>query len=94
MSYRVSIPLGMLFRKMKCSQCGSKLKRKKVTSKDNRFAVRELGVQPILGGKWYLGKNHHSCIYVYHCPVCGAVTDYDEQLKISKLQRQFGKTIL
>ena len=83
----------MLFRRMKCSRCGAKLKRQKITSLGKKW-VKEPGVQPILGRQLYLDKSNQVDSYCYRCPGCGAITDYDEQLRISKLQKKLGKTIL
>ena len=88
----VEVPLGMLFRKMYCRICSTKLKRKKISvvckKGDINYTNRLLGKATL--GMSEIQKSE----YVYECPKCKVLTTYNNQLRISKLQKKTGKKIL
>ena len=92
MGYEIKIPIGMLFRKMFCCKCGRKLnrtKRSKINFKgDKDFKRIKYGHTVILDERQIIDK------IVYHCPNCNIITEYDEQLKISNIQKKNNKLIL
>lgn len=91
--YRTEIPAGMLFRKMHCCACGSRLKRHKISrvfkkgedGYENRICMFQttLGMDRIERG-----------YFIYKCPDCGRMTTYEKQLEISKIQKRLEKKVL
>ena len=91
------ITLGMLFKKMYCRKCGTKLVRKAskriVNKGDDEF---ELCVQ-IYRRSRLLPICMSSCTlttYTYLCPKCEIETTYEQQCQIAKRQRQLKRKIL
>lgn len=81
----MEIPVGMIFKKMYCHECGNRLKVKKISNVykkgDDNYTDRLLGNFTI--GMSSVKKTH----YVYHCPTCGLDITYDEQCNIAKRKR-------
>ena len=92
MGYEMKIPVGMLFKKMSCCKCGEKLQKNKVSKinykGDKEFKTIKYGHTVILDKKQKIEN------FVYYCPNCNIVTEYDEQVKISNIQKKMNKLIL
>ena len=82
------IAVGMLFKKMYCKKCGTRLIVKKnteiVTKDDEGFTNRG----------WIGMSSYSSVSYVYLCPNCNSETTYDEQCYIAKIQKVLKTKIL
>lgn len=90
--HEIKIPAGMLFRKMYCAKCGEKLQRQK---QSKIIKKGEEGFHRSLGRYITIGMTEiKETRFVYICPKCSQITTYDEQLKISKRQKQLRKKIL
>lgn len=90
--YESEIDLGMLFRKMYCHKCGTRLKRKKITAIYHKGAPE---YDNYVAGIHTLGMSEKAVShYVYQCPKCNSEITYDDQCLISKRQRQQKKRIL
>lgn len=90
--YEATIPSGMIFRRMYCCKCGTKLNKCK-TSKV--YQKGEIGYQNHILGHPTIGMDKKEiATYVYKCPCCSRVTTYEEQLRISKVQKQSKSLIL
>ena len=90
--YELEFSMGMLFRKMYCSKCGERLKKRKqsVTIKKG-----EEGFQSHIAGHATIGMTEITkSELVYICPQCQQITTYDQQLQIRKKQKLLGKRIL
>ena len=90
--YKITIPAGMLFRKMFCHKCGAELKKEKITKcykkgeqgySSHFFRWRALGMSE-------LSRTH----YIYKCPNCNALIDYKDQRIVAKKQKLLNKKIL
>lgn len=92
MSYEIKIPIGMLFKKMFCCKCGGKLQKKKISKinykGDKQFKKIRIGRTVALDKKQ---KIEH---LVYYCPNCNIMAEYDEQVRISNIQKKKNKLIL
>ncbi|MBQ7353145.1 MAG: hypothetical protein IJW54_03980 [Clostridia bacterium] len=92
-SYTISMPpIGMLFKKMHCSICGTKLKRSimgRTYTKGER-GFEEVNIRGYIGTpkQTYIGK------YVYVCSKCKSIITYEQQCKIRKIQKKHNKIIL
>lgn len=90
--FETTIEAGMVFRKMFCHKCGTKLKKKKITvyleKGDEGFTRQIAGTTTIFMDK--LKKSH----YEYQCPNCNLEISYDEQCEIAKIQKRLKKRIL
>ena len=86
------IDLGMLFRKMYCKNCGTRLKIKKnseiINKGDKGYSNR------IAGGSAIGMSSYYSVTYKYCCPNCGLEITYDEQCIIAKKQKLLKRKIL
>lgn len=82
----------MIFRKMYCHNCGSLLKKEKITKTykkgDQEYSNRILG-HPTLGMS-EISKSQ----YVYKCTHCGSQITYEDQCSIAKTQKALKKKIL
>lgn len=83
---------GMIFRKMYCKNCGTRLKIKKnvtvVKKGDKGFSYH-------IGHGWAIGMSAYNSIsYTYKCPKCHHEITYDEQCIVAKEQRKQKKKIL
>ena len=87
-----SAPLGMLTKKCYCHKCGERLvkhpKTRTLSPGDPDY-------------KWYSRIVHTHLIgdvevteYVFKCPSCGNIIEYDEQCVIRKIQKKFNKKII
>ena len=92
-SYDMEIKVGMLFRRMYCCKCGTKLKRRSTSRLINKGEVG-YDEDPLWGMHWYTSGSQVTTRYVYICPNCKQVTTYDEQCKIAKKQKQAKTKIL
>ena len=92
MGYEIKIPVGMLFKKMFCCKCGAKLQKKKLSKinlkGDADFKSIKYGHTVILDKHQTIDK------IVYFCPNCNIITEYNEQLRISSIQKRVNKLIL
>ena len=90
MAFFSEIDFGMIFKKMYCAYCGSKLKKEKVvevfTKNDSEFKRVYLGKINI--------KEMTNISYRYRCPNCGELTNYNQQLQYRKEQKKARKKIL
>ena len=88
----MEIPLGMLFKKMFCCNCGGKLQKKKISKiyfkGDEEFKRIKYGHTVILDKKQRIDN------IVYYCPNCNSEITYDEQCVIAKRQKKLKKKIL
>ena len=86
------MPVGMLFRKMYCHQCGERLTKKKVSvvlQKGDPFFTSWLS------GRATIGMDRKEEIsYIYKCQNCGLEINYDAQCEIAKKQKELNKKIL
>lgn len=91
--YKETIDVGMIFKKMYCKKCGTKLKIKKnkiiVKKGDEDYSSRMPGKGNALGMSSY-----YDATYVYYCPNYGLETTYDEQCILAKKQKLLKKKIL
>ena len=93
MGYQVKFPIGMLFKKMFCCKCGKKLQKQKISK---IYSKGDIGFKRIMihGNTVMLENKEKIDKIVYHCPNCDIITEYDEQLRISNIQKKMKKTIL
>ena len=91
--YKGTIDVGMIFKKMYCKNCGTKLKIKKntrVVKKGDDDYSNTLHRKVIA-----LGMNsYYDITYIYLCPNCGLEISYDEQRIVAKKQKLLKKRIL
>ncbi len=88
------IPGGMLYRKMYCKSCGTRLKIKKHTrlikKGDKDFDIRMGMPGPINIGM----SSYDSATYTYWCPSCRTEITYEEQRYVAKEQKRTNSRIL
>lgn len=90
--YEAKIPVGMIFRRMYCHKCETKLSKCKISEV---LQKGEYGYRDHILGHPTIGMDEiEIAAYVYKCPNCGNVTTYEEQLRISKVQKQSKSLIL
>ena len=90
--YESEIDLGMLFRKMYCHKCGTRLKKMKVT---NVYKKGDPGYSNDILGHGTLGMSEKAIShYIYKCPNCGNEISYDDQCIVAKKQKSLKKKIL
>ena len=86
------IPVGMIFKKMFCHQCGAQLKKEKITETykkgEQEYSNKILGHSTL--GMSEISKSY----YIYKCSNCGAKISYDCQCVIEKKQKLLKKKIL
>lgn len=88
MGYEISIPVGMLFRKMYCLQCGTRLKRQK---RSKTYTKDEFGYKRFVnaGRRTMINFGTYTRIYyMYHCPKCDTLISYRKQLTLVKETRK------
>ena len=90
-NYEIIIPVGMIFKKMYCHKCGTRLKKERITKtyKKGEPGFRKTGRSTTLGVSKLQESN-----YIYKCPKCGAEITYDNQCVIAKKQKISKKIIL
>lgn len=86
------IDAGMLFRKMYCKNCGTRLKIKKNSKIINKGDKGYTNRGP--GGSAIGMSSYYSITYTYCCPNCGLEITYDEQCIVAKKQKKLKKKIL
>ena len=88
------IPSGMLYRRMYCKSCGTRLKIKKHTrlikKGDKDFDIRMGMPGPINIGM----SSYDSATYTYWCPSCRTEITYEEQCYVAKEQKRTKNMIL
>ena len=90
--YKGTIDVGMLFRKMYCHKCGTKMKK---STSSTTTKKGEFGFGKRIAGKPTLGMSQRKDIFfVFICPSCGNTRTADYQTRISKLQKKLQKKIL
>lgn len=90
--FEISIPAGMLFRKMFCHKCGAELRKEKITK---CYKKGEPGFSRRIGGELTVGMSELSRThYIYKCPNCNALIDYKDQRIVAKKQKLLNKKIL
>ena len=90
--YETEIPVGMIFRRMFCHKCGTKLKKEKMTK---LIKKGEEGYSNDILGHSTLGMSEISrSLYVYKCPNCNSLISYEKQCVFAKKQKQLKKKIL
>ena len=81
--YKGTIDVGMLFKKMFCQNCGTRLRIKKnsqiINKGDKEFSNRMPGKGNAIGMSSY-----YSVTYAYLCPICNSEISYDAQCVIAK----------
>lgn len=86
------IPVGMIFRKMYCHNCGFRLKKERITTTykkgDREYSNKILGHSTL--GMSEISKSH----YIYTCTNCGSQINYEAQCIIAKTQKNLKKKIL
>ena len=91
--YKATIDVGMLFKRMYCRICGTKLKIKKntkiVKKGDEGYSSKMPGKGNALGMSSYYDVTH-----IYCCPNCGLEITYDEQCVIAKKQKLLKMKVL
>ena len=84
------IALGMIFKKMYCQYCGTKLRIKKntriVNKGDKGFSTRMPGPRNALGMSSY-----RLVTYTYMCPKCNSEITYNDQCIVAKKQKRLNK---
>lgn len=91
MATEISMPIGMLFRKMYCAQCGNLLERKKVKETHRRG---EPGFRNTLTDRSTINVGSYTKIYyVYYCPRCKSVISYKDQKVIAREQSKQNRNI-
>ena len=92
-SYEITIPIGMIFRKMFCHKCGTQLKKEKISKiyKKGESGFHKLNM---LSGTTFGISQLKETNYIYKCPKCGAKITYDNQCIIAKKQKRLKKKIL
>ena len=90
--YEYKIPLGMIFKKMYCHQCGVLLKREKIT--DTYLKGQDGYSNEILGHSTLGMSKIERSYYMYKCPGCGLKISYDMQCIIAQKQKQAKKHIV
>lgn len=91
-SFHMRIEFGMLWRRMYCCKCGTKLKRRSTSKLVNKG---ELGYENMKYLHIYGGPTSQIQVrYVYLCPNCKQITTYDQQIIIAKKQKQAKTKIL
>ena len=93
MDYKATIDIGMLFKKMYCQHCGTKLEVKKTTKTvhrgDEEFSSR------MAGGMYNIGMNSYQhATYIYKCPNCNSEITYGEQCVVAKKQKKLKEKII
>ena len=90
--FEITIPVGMIFKRMFCHKCGTKLKKEKITKiyekGDQGYSNKILGHSTL--GMSKISKTH----YIYKCPNCEFKISYFYQCVIAKKQKQLKKKIL
>ena len=90
-----TMPVGMVFKKMYCHQCGTRLKKEKIC---NLYKKGEPGYTTQLPGRFGgipLGMSELEEIsYIYQCANCRLAITYDEQCIIAKKQKKLKKRII
>ena len=86
-----SMPLGMVFKKSYCSQCGAKLEKEKthrVVTKEDKdyYRYHDAGTFP--------RRDYDVYDYRWKCPACEARISYHDQCVIAKIQKKNGKILL
>lgn len=91
-STEYQLDIGMIFKKMYCHKCGTKLKKEK-TSKILKKGDKEFSRH--VAGMTAIGPGYNKVYtYYYVCPKCKNAITYEAQLKISKIQKQKSRNIL
>ena len=93
MDPKATIDIGMLFKKMYCQHCGTRLEVKKTTKivhrGDEEFSSR------MAGGMYNIGMNsYQQATYVYQCPNCHFEITYAAQCVIAEKQKTLKKKII
>ena len=90
--YNGTIDAGMIFKKMYCKNCGTKLKIKKSSEIINKG---DEGYTNKINGDSTIGmSSYYSVSYVYLCPNCNLEITYDDQCVVAKKQKRLKKKIL
>ncbi len=89
--FKGEIDSGMLFKKMYCKNCGTRLKIKKNTKIINKG---DEGYSNRIAGHAIGMSSYYSVTYIYCCPNCGLEITYDEQCVVAKKQKKLKKKIL
>lgn len=92
MAAEISMPIGMLFRKMYCAHCGNLLERKKVKKTYRRG---EPGFRNTLTDRSTINVGSYTTIYyVYCCPGCKREISYEDQKAIAREQAKQNRRII
>lgn len=91
MARSYSMPMGMLWKKMYCSQCGKLLVKKKVS---NTYERGDPGFKTFLGGGVVSVFSYTEVTYNYFCSNCRKETTYDEQKEIERVQKKLGRKLV
>ena len=90
--YQTSIDPGMLFKKMYCHKCGTKLKKKKITKicKRDDYEFTDNFKHSTAIGMNELSIAH----FIYVCPNCGSEITYENQCLVAKKQKKLKSKII
>ena len=90
--YQSTIDVGMVFKKMYCCECGTRLKKKKVT---NIYVKGQPGYTRHFASFTAIGMSELSMTtYIYRCPNCGLEINYSNQCLVAKKQKKLKKKVL
>lgn len=90
--YELTIPAGMIFKKMYCHKCGTTLNKIKVSKV---YKKGDIGYTNQIAGLTAIGMDKiEKAYYIYRCNNCGLEITYEEQCIIAKKQKKEKKKIL
>lgn len=91
--YKGTIAAGMIFKKMYCHNCGTKLKIKKSTIIISKSEEKYSNKMPGKGNSVGM-SSYYDVTYLYWCPICDKTITYDEQCIVAKKQKQLKQRII
>ena len=92
--HKSKIDVGMIFKKMYCQHCGTKLTIKKNTRLVNKGDKDFSNSMPGMRGTPIGMTSYYESSYTYLCPNCHSENTYAEQCTVEKKQKQLKKRIL
>lgn len=91
MARSYTMPMGMLWKKMYCSQCGKPLLKKKVS---NTYKRGDPGFKTFLLGGVISVYSYTEVTYIYFCPTCRREISYDDQIEVERTQKKLGRKVV
>ncbi len=90
--HETTICVGMIFKRMFCCRCGTRLERQEITK---IYKKGDKDYRSTIAGGSTIGMNElEATEYQYMCPNCGLGISYEKQCKIAKRQKQLKKKVL